>query len=155
MSHWRDGRTEREVWVLEAESARDWPAHPPWSSAGFCLLFAAEHVVDVTRLAQAALDQGLAFACSWGPGCEMIEETFDEVIVSRGGDETEDDVVLTTSHAGETLEEAIEFFLDVATPASAREPSCGAWTIFPLGAACRARVERALRRRGAEIVVAR
>lgn len=149
MSRWRDPRTGREVWLLHADSARDWPAQPPWTCDGFCLLFAAEHVVDVSRLARAAIDGGLAFACAWGPGCAMIEEAFDEAIVSDGREETSDDVIMTTSHVDESLDEALEFFLDVVTPAPARVATCGAWVVFPIGAALRGRVERALARRGA------
>jgi hypothetical protein len=149
MSQWRDLKSGRDVWVLDAESARDWPAQTPWTCAGFGLLFAADHVIDVTRLGQTALAQGLAFAASWGSGCSLMEESFDEIIVGFGREETRDDVVLTTSHDGESLDEAIEFFLEAATASPARAPSCNAWVIFPLGAELRTRVERALRRRGA------
>jgi hypothetical protein len=150
MGAWRDTKSGRRVWVVDAARVDDWPEPPPWESAGFALLFAAEHVVDVAALAERAVARGLAFACAWGPGCVMIEDAFDEAIVAHDREESADDVRLTTSHADESLEEALEFFLDAATPSVARRETCGAWVVFPIGAALRARVERALKRRGAQ-----
>lgn len=150
MSHWRDMRSERDVVVVEAETTRDWPSVAPWESAKFGLLLLAEHVVDVEALAEQALDQGLVFASVWGPGCEMVEDSFDEAIVAeRRGGETSETTILTSSHADESVEETLEFFLDAARPASAHVPTCGTWVVFPVGARCRTRVERALEKRGA------
>jgi hypothetical protein len=149
MSHWHDSKSGRELWVLDAESVDDWPELPPWTSPGFCLFFAAERVMNIDRLARRALDQGLAFACAWGPGCAMIEDDFDEVVVGDGSRPEATDV-LTTSHPDESLDEALEFFLDAVTPAPAREPLCEAWVVFAIGAPLRTRVEKTLRRRRAE-----
>ena len=149
MGHWRDVRSGREIWVIDAESVGDWPESPPWQSEGFCLLFASDHVVDVDPLARRALDQGAAFLSAWGPGCVVIEDAFDAMIV-RDRDDTRFYDVATTSHSDESLDETLEFFIDSATPAPARAASCAAWVVFPIGAAFRTRVERALRRRGAE-----
>jgi hypothetical protein len=150
MSHWLDVRSNRQVWVLDAQSVRDWPEAAPWSSKGFALLFAAEHVVDVEHLAERAIEQGLAFACAWGPGCSMIEDTFDDAVVDSVRDETSDNALMTSSHADESLEETLEFFLDVVVPAPARVASCQAWVVFPVGAALRERVVRGLQKRGAK-----
>jgi len=150
MSHWRDIRSERDVVVVDAETTRDWPSVAPWESAKFCLLLLAEHVVDVEALAEHALDQGLVFASVWGPGCEMVEDSFDEAIVAeRRGAETSESTILTSSHADESVEETIEFFLDAVRPSSGHIQGCGTWVVFPVGARCRTRVERALERRGA------
>lgn len=148
--HWLDAKSERHVWVINATSVADWPAEPPWTCSDFGLLFAAEHVVEIEQLAELALAQGLAIACAWGPGCSMIEDDFDEVIVGHGVDETAADVVLTTSHADESLGEAIDFFLDAALPARARVARCDAWVVFALGTSNQRRVERALRARDAQ-----
>lgn len=146
---WLDVKSGREVWLLDAARVGDWPDAPPWKSPGFALLFAADHSLAVAKLAERALAQGLAMACTWGPGCAMTEDEFDEAIVDRESDETADDVVLTTSHADESLAEALDFFLDAATPSRARVAGCRAWVVFAVGESLAARVARALRRRGA------
>jgi hypothetical protein len=149
LSRWSDAKSSRDVWVVAAESTRDWPEPRPWPSATFGLLVVAEHVVDVEPLARRALAQGLVFASTWGPGCELIEEELDDVIAAEHPRETPDDVVLTTSHPDESLEETIEFFLEVAYTAPAYTASCAAWVVFAIGPLCLERVERALERRGA------
>lgn len=120
---WLDPESEHEIWLVPATSLDEWPAYVPWT-APFCTLFVAtDRAVDARPLALRALEQGLAAVAAWGPNCGEIEGTFDEVIVDetirRGRDETVDDVILTTSHAGETLAEALDFFLDVLFPPDA------------------------------------
>lgn len=149
MSAWIDPTSGKHVWVVGAESCDDWPDPPPWSSAGFGLLLAAERFVDAAPLAERAVAQGLAFASAWGPACTMVEDVFDETIVDTGNDESADDVVLTTSHPDESLEETLEFFLDAATAAPGRAAACDTWVIFALGPSLLRRVERALQKRGA------
>jgi hypothetical protein len=147
---WRDPHSGRDVWLCPAASVEEWPREPPWSSAGFGLLVAADHAVDAKAIAKDAVARGVAFVCTWGPGCAIVEEAFDEAIVSSGREETKDDVVLTTSHAEESLEEVLEFFLDAATPSRDRVEACGAWLVFAVGEGLGERFERALRRRGAK-----
>jgi hypothetical protein len=149
MSLWRDPRTAHEVVVVDAETTRDWPSVAPWSSAKFCLLLLAEHVVDASALAEHALDQGLVFASVWGPGCEMMEDTFDEAIVSGQREGPAETTILTSSHADESIEETLEFFLDAVRPAPGHVQGCRTWVVFPVGVRCRTRVERALVKRGA------
>lgn len=149
MSAWLDPNSGKHVWVMGAESCEEWPETPPWTSAGFGLLFAAERYVAAAPLAERAVAQGLAFASAWGPACAMIEDVFDETIVHTGKDETADDAVLTTSHPDESLEEALEFFLDAAAAARGRSDDCTTWVVFALGPSILRRVERALQKRGA------
>jgi hypothetical protein len=50
--------------------------------------------------------------CCWGPGARRLEDCFDEAAVYLGLDEPPDltdDVVMTTSHEDEPLEEAVWF----------------------------------------------
>jgi len=138
--------------VVEAERTRDWPGAVPWASAKFGLLVLTEHVVEVEPLARPGLAQGLVFASAWGPGCELVEEAFDEIIAADRPGETSEDAVLTTSHADESLEETLEFFLEVATPAPANDAACEAWVVLALGTRCVERVVQALERRGARRV---
>ena len=149
MSQWLDLRSNRRVWVIGIASARDWPDRPPWPSAKFALLLLTEHVVEVHALVRRALAQGLVFASSWGPGCELVDEDVDEVIAAEQPNAAEDDVVLTTSHADESLEETLEFFLDVTQPAPGNVAGCQAWVVLDVGESFAGRVEHALSRRGA------
>ncbi len=126
----------------------DWPAAPDWAPARFGLLFLAEHIVDAKAIAWKAVEQGLALACAWGSASPLIEEAFDEVIVRSVRDETEHNVIWTTSHPGESLQEAIEFFLETAAPA--RDVKCEAWVILAIGEPLWKRVETALKKRGAK-----
>lgn len=153
MTRWKDLPSGRDVVVLDAETTRDWPGAPAWRSAKFCLLLLAEHVVDPGPLLARALPQGLVFASAWGPGCELVEESFDEEIAGDGErPEEPGSAILTTSHPDESLEEALEFFLEAVCPAPEHVHGCDTWVVYPVGAACRARVETALRRRAARPV---
>ena len=62
---------------------------------------------------------------------------------------TIEDVILTTSHAEESLREALEFFLDVYFPAASYKERCGAWVIFAIDSVAHD-VETLLLERGAE-----
>lgn len=141
-----DPKSGRRVFVIEAKGVQDWPAKPDWAPARFGLFFAAEHIVDAKDVAWKTVEQGLALVCAWGAASPLIEEAFEEVIVRSVPDETEHNVILTTSHAGESLAEALEFFLDVIEPA--RDVEVGAWVIFAIGEPVWDRVRRALDRRG-------
>jgi hypothetical protein len=149
MSQWVDEQTGRRIWVLDADSAGSWPEAVPWVSSKFAVLLLAEHVFDVTPLARRALGQGMVWVSTWGPGCEAIDEDLDEIIAQVQTDGRADEVVITTTHPEESLEEAIEFFLAVARPARAHVEECRAWVVVGIGAAFEGRVARALGKRGA------
>jgi hypothetical protein len=149
---WQDADSGRDVVVLDVDGPQDWPSVLPWESSKFGLLFVADQVVDLGTLPDRALGDGLALLAAWGPGCNSVEDVFDETIVGalgEGGQGPADAVIMTTSHARDSLEEAVRYFLDTASPAPAHVEDCLTWVVFPVGAACRARVERALAARGA------
>jgi hypothetical protein len=64
----------------------------------------------------------MVYFCAWGRNCERFHDIVDEVILEDDLGEhrfvgpTENDVVMTTWHKDETLEEAIEFFTSWAVP---------------------------------------
>lgn len=153
MKRWLDERSGREVWLLDARSVEEWPEVVPWKSAGFALFFAGSRVVAADELAERAVLAGLAYVCAWGPGCALIEEAFDEAIVPLSSrTETTDNVILTSSHEGESLEEALEIFLDASEPAKDRVATCKAWVVLALEGELAVRVRKALERRGAKPV---
>jgi len=150
VDRWADEDSGRDVFVVTLAHADEWPDATPWSCEGFGLLVLTEHVIDVAPLATKAVAQSVAVVCAWGPGCSMIEDVFDDAIVDANPTETANNVVLTTSHEGESLEEAIEFFLDVILPAKDRAAACHAWCVAAFGDDLHKRVTRAMERRGAK-----
>ncbi len=65
----------------------------------------------------------MVYFCAWGPGCERFHDIVDEIIADDGVSgrnrflpPTSDDVVMTTWHAHETLEEALDYFATCTLP---------------------------------------
>jgi hypothetical protein len=79
-------------------------------------------VVDLVK-------QGLAYFCAWGPGCSELETHVDLAIVKNGLGPSDDDVIMTTSHDGEPLKEALWFFAHCAFPAY----ECEDWIAVAVG----------------------
>lgn len=150
-SRWRDPASGRDVFLIDAENIRDWPASAPWKSAKFGLLLLGARPADLGSFPEHVLAQGAVYVAAWGPECETVHDVFDETIVGPLGEGggTEDTVVLTTWHPDESLEDALAFFLGPAYPAPAHAEECRVWVVFPVRAEDRSRVERALSQRGA------
>jgi hypothetical protein len=68
---------------------------------------------DLKAFATNMINQGAVYACSWGPGCARLEGAFDEADHIEREDSP---VVITTSHDGETIGEALWFLLSCASP---------------------------------------
>jgi hypothetical protein len=90
-------------------------------------LFVAANITDVSTqvvsdFALAALKSGMVYFCSWGPECERFHDIVDEVLVEgRIGEQkfagpNSIDVIMTTWHAEDSLEDAIDFFATCAVP---------------------------------------
>src|SRR5512143_2092899 len=61
---------------------------------------------SLTAFAESLVRAGCAFAACWGPGSEHTEEAFDYADIEVNGDtdaNTENNVLLTTSHRDESL----------------------------------------------------
>jgi len=150
MTPWLDTSSNRRVYVLHAQGSSDWPATPSWDGECFALFVATDRDLDIGSISARALEQGLAAVAAWGAGCEDVETAFDEAIVGDGSKvETIEDVILTTSHAEESLREALEFFLDAFVPATSYEKRCRAWVVFAIGSVAQD-IEKLLVERGAE-----
>jgi hypothetical protein len=108
---------ERSLFVLELEHLDDWP--DALDLGRFVLCMAADarglDVEALREIAARALAQGAVYVCSWGQESRRIETAFDleRTLLQLPG---EDDLVMTTNHAGEPLREAIWFSLDAAWP---------------------------------------
>jgi hypothetical protein len=64
---------------------------------------------EISDIANWALDQGAVYVCVWGPDCERVHDIIDEVLVDRNPDATDEDVIMTTWHDDEALNEALWF----------------------------------------------
>ena len=113
--------TERHQFFLDLSRLGDWPKQLALPSRYFGLFLAcdARAISDeaIVEVAGSLIEQGIVYLCSWGPDCERVHDLFDSVIVERNPNETEKSVILTTWHDGESLDEALWHFLNVAFPA--------------------------------------
>lgn len=71
----------------------------------------------IISVAHNFLVAGVAAQCAWGPDCDRVETMFDLAHVYRRLNDEKDYELLTTSHKGDTLDEAIWFLLNCAWPA--------------------------------------
>jgi len=116
---------QKRLTVLQLPDLR-WPASLQFPSSRFRLFVAADSrdssVDMVSEFVLAALQQGMVYCCAWGPGCERFHDIIDEIVVEDGLGERRfvgpipDDAIMTTWHADESLQEALEFFATSALP---------------------------------------
>jgi hypothetical protein len=105
-------------------------------SAYFGLLIAldASKVDDdqIRKAASGLLSKGLAYLCAWGPDCERVHDLFDQAAIEINEKLSADDVVMTTWHSGESLEEALWFFAHAAFPTKFFWQKCTDWIVAPI-----------------------
>jgi hypothetical protein len=85
----------------------------------FTLLLAWDApVVDHAQLEdwmRPVVEHGLAYFCAWGAQCEAVHDAVDRCdIAMLNGDIREDNIIMTTWHHDESLEEALQFFANCA-----------------------------------------
>jgi hypothetical protein len=113
----------------------EWPSTAEVRSKRFRLFVAAdvasENTEAISDFALCALKHGMVYFCSWGPGCERFHDIVDEVILEDDIGERKfagpnrGDVIMTTWHTEDTLEEALDFFLTCAVPTDGFMPDSG------------------------------
>jgi hypothetical protein len=87
----------------------------------------------LSDFADAALTRGMVYFCAWGPGSERFEDVVDQTVVGDGSDEGpyegpgRYDVIMTTSHLNDTLDEALDFFVSWAIPTEGFAPDSDYW----------------------------
>ena len=109
-----------------------WPATLAIPTKRFRLLVAANtsHMSTeaLSGFAVGALEHGMVYFCSWGVGCERFHDIVDEVVVyddigpQRFSGSKPDDVIMTTWHDDEPLEEALQFLANFAIPTEGFQP---------------------------------
>jgi hypothetical protein len=83
--------------------------------------------------AEKLLDNGMIYACVWGSECERVHDIIDQARFKRHPEETNNNVIITTWHAQESIEEAVWFFLNCAWPATAYQNTCSDWVAAVIG----------------------
>jgi hypothetical protein len=122
--------TNRRVYVLKLDKLTDLPDSFAAVGPRFVLLLLADFSElpgQLTAIAKKLVDAGCAYLCIWGPGCELMHDEMDEARLKAPqvvGDE--DSVLMTTDHADDSIEDAVEFALLRASPAGMYERGCGA-----------------------------
>ena len=108
------------------------PASPNF---GLLLAMDSQSIDDaqIGSLAGKLVDKGLVYLCPWGPDCERVHDDFDGTMSQRNPEPTEENVIMTTSHSDESLEEAIWFFVNCAFPVQTYEKTCRDWIVAPIG----------------------
>jgi hypothetical protein len=98
---------------------------------------------EIFSFANKTLTAGLVYLCAWGPDCERVHDLFDEEYLARElgpplwGEEQKtrkwEDVLMTTSHADDSLEDALWFFVHSAVPTASYRRTCTDWVVAIVG----------------------
>jgi hypothetical protein len=104
----------------------NWPILLYLPSRRFRLFVAADlsssAAATLAEFAHSALTRGMVYLCAWGPDCERLHDAVDEILVVDSLGQRlfvgpgEKDTIMTTWHEGETLDEALEFFINWSLP---------------------------------------
>jgi len=73
------------------------------------------------QFAAKLLRQGCVFACAWGRDCEKVHDAIDYAAIEADALAGSDDVVLTTWHTDESLDETLYFAVFSAWAAASYE----------------------------------
>lgn len=129
-----DAGSERSLFVLDASCPADVPPELDVDGQFVCLLAWDATTVpsaEISMLAERLLQAGCVYICAWGPDCDRVHDTFDEANVTRS---PEGPCVMSTSHAGESLEVALWFLLVCASPDDAFADGCRSVVAISIGA---------------------
>jgi len=101
----------------------------------FCAMDATRFSVEaISEFCSHMLQLGCAYLCTWGPDCERVHDIMDELIVGGNPPESYIGCVMTTWHAQDSLEEALEFFLFATEPDETYAPhGCDVGLIISVG----------------------
>jgi hypothetical protein len=133
-----DTDSQRRVFFgLSVSSLAQWPDSLSLGFDFFAVLVVADGTTETTEelgeWARRALAQGLVYSCSWGPGCETVHDVVDWEELARHNYDTTGPIVMTTWHEGETLDEAMNFFMVSAVPDKPFPLDSTAWLVVEVG----------------------
>ena len=112
----------RDFAVMNISDLR-WPTSVSTPSKRLRLFVAADSTQistdTISDFASAALNNGTVYFCVWGHGCERFHDIVGEVILSDGRFHgvTASDLIMTTWHDHESLQEALSSFAACGVPA--------------------------------------
>jgi hypothetical protein len=116
---------DRRLYLAHLARLEDWPTRVEEPARPFVVFtaFDATRLTDdeLLNFARLLLEQGCVYACSWGPEALRFHNAFDEAAITAelAGKPyvDEGDVVMTTSHNDESLDDALWFAVFSAYPA--------------------------------------
>ena len=112
----------RQLYVARLSNLDDWPTQFDEPVRPFVVFTALDAKgltdVELREFARMLLDQGCVYTCSWGTDAKRVETAVDLVAMEAAlaGQPYVEDVVMTTSHEDESLDEALWFAVFVAYP---------------------------------------
>lgn len=88
------------------------------ATGGYVLVVASDGKTSECTLehARAWITAGASYLCAWGPASRLVEEAFDYASFASELGEAFSFTLMTTSHVGEPIEEALWFAFYNATP---------------------------------------
>jgi GNAT superfamily N-acetyltransferase len=128
-----EDRPARQLVLVEAASAEDladWQNLPSKHCVCLVIWDAPEDERELRRVVKRLLAAGAVYICTFGVGCERLEQVVDRLSPVPG----DDDVIMTGSHPDEPLDEALWFALFGASPAAAYEATTATTLIVSIGA---------------------
>jgi len=116
----------------------------PCATYSLKTLFVAADVTAVAddviaEFAHSALRSGMVYLCAWGPDCGRLHDLADQVIVQDDQGErlfagpSQQNTIMTTLHEGETLNQALEFFVMNSYPTDGFEAGSNYWLAISVG----------------------
>ncbi len=81
----------------------------------------------IRKFCRAVIGLGCAYLSCWGPDCERIQDLMDSEFEGTRPLEAQVGCVMTTWHAEESLEEAVDFFLTSTYPDEDYAPAGCTW----------------------------
>ena len=127
----RSGFIERELFSINLADLDALPVRLGLPTRHFACFVASDATsVDssvLEKFARSLLMSGCVYFCSWGPDCERVHDSFDNM---RDADAP---VIMTTWHDDESLDEALWFFVSVSHADESYCSTCGCGVAISIG----------------------
>ena len=133
-----EGVQERDLYVLGLESPEEFPDRLTLVSPRFvCVIAWDSRNIENVRLyafVERLLRAGAVYVCAWGPDCERVHDTVDDVHLAANLFSPDTPTLMTTWHSKEPLAETIWYALNCALPSDEYDEGCAAIVGLTIGA---------------------